>query len=74
MATKKTIAMLLISLLVIIVACANVGEALSDCAMHCLPGCMKQVPVASIDACGNACEGLFDQLDGDGNPGLGDFS
>ena len=55
-------------------ACANVGEALSDCAMHCLPGCMKQVPVASIDACGNACEGLFDQLDGDGNPGLGDFS
>ncbi|GMY13193.1 hypothetical protein FCV25MIE_08432 [Fagus crenata] len=62
MATKKTVAMLLISMLVVM-ACANVGEALSECAKQCMPTCMK-TEGATLNACGPACEGYCVQITG----------
>jgi hypothetical protein len=41
MATKKTIVMLLLSLLVIVMACANLDEDLRDCTKICVPVCMR---------------------------------
>ena len=68
MATKKTIAMFLISLLVVMMACTDTGEAMR-CGQWCQPQCMK-VKGASQHACEKACNGLCLQLGGKGG---GDF-
>lgn len=69
MGTKNTIAMLLISMLVLM-SYANVGEALSDCAKQCMPVCMK-TSGATLAACEPACEGYCKQISG--NTGSGDW-
>ncbi|KAA8539297.1 hypothetical protein F0562_025989 [Nyssa sinensis] len=62
MAAKKFIATLLMTAMVIM-ACAEIGEAISDCAKDCMPTCMK-VDGASISACEEGCENYCNQIGG----------
>ncbi|KAK9283436.1 hypothetical protein L1049_011678 [Liquidambar formosana] len=62
MAMKKTIAALLISALVVM-ACTNMSEALSQCAKDCMPVCMG-VEGATVEGCGPSCEDYCNQLSG----------
>lgn len=59
MASKKTIAALLICL-VIAMACVKRAETLSDCAKQCMPVCLREKG-ATIEACGPACENYCKQ-------------
>lgn len=65
MASKKTLTASLLICLVIVMACVENVESLSDCAKQCMPVCLKENG-ATIDACGPACEKFCDQVKGAG--------
>ena len=59
MANKIAIPTLLIAMLVV-VAFAQTGEALTECAKQCMPVCLKEQG-ATIPVCETACEGYCKQ-------------
>lgn len=63
MASKKTVAAVLLICLVIAMACVERAETLSDCAKECMPVCLKEKG-ATIEACSPACEEYCDQVKG----------
>lgn len=63
--SKKTVAAILMTAVVLLAFAATPGEALSECGKHCMPVCLKEG--ATISACSKACEEYCRQVDG--NPG-----